>query len=70
MPVPTRTRRFPHTALLILEWYLGRLIRDDGKDNLTAVHVPLAMLIMGSAGILAARAWRLHRTATRDNIEA
>ena len=35
------------TVLLVLESYLGGLIRDDGKDTLTAVHVPLAMAIMG-----------------------
>lgn len=34
-------------VLLILESYLGGLIRDDSKDSLTAVHVPLAMAIMG-----------------------
>ena len=35
------------TALLVLEAYIGGLIRDDGKDTLTAVHVPLGMAIMG-----------------------
>ena len=34
------------TVLLILEAYLGGLIRDDGHDTLTAVHVPLAMAMM------------------------
>jgi hypothetical protein len=34
------------TVLLVLEAYLGGLIRDDGKDTLTAVHVPLAMALM------------------------
>ena len=34
------------TVLLIVEAYIGGLIRDDSKDNLTAVHVPLAMAIM------------------------
>jgi hypothetical protein len=33
-------------ALLVLESWLGGAIRDDGKDALTAVHVPLAMAIM------------------------
>jgi hypothetical protein len=33
-------------VLLAVEAYLGGLIRDEGKDVLTAVHVPLAMLIM------------------------
>jgi hypothetical protein len=35
------------TVLLILESYLGGLIRDNGKDSLTAVHIPLAMALMG-----------------------
>jgi hypothetical protein len=34
------------TVLLVLESWLGGLIRDDGKDTLTAVHVPLAMALM------------------------
>ena len=33
-------------VLFLLESYLGGLIRDDGKDKLTAVHVPLALGIM------------------------
>ncbi len=37
------------TVLLVLEGYLGGLIRDQGKDTLTAVHVPLAMALMGLA---------------------
>jgi uncharacterized membrane protein len=36
-------------VLLVVEAYLGGLIRDEGKDVLTAVHVPLAMLIMALA---------------------
>jgi uncharacterized membrane protein YfcA len=36
-------------VLLIVEYLLGSLISDDSKDTLTAVHVPLAMLIMGLA---------------------
>lgn len=35
------------TVLLVLEAYLGGLIRDEHVDSLTAVHVPLAMAIMG-----------------------
>jgi hypothetical protein len=35
------------TVLLVLQSYLGGLIRDDGKDTLTVVHVPLAMALMG-----------------------
>jgi uncharacterized membrane protein YfcA len=36
-------------VLLIVEYILGSLISDDSKDTLTAVHVPLAMVIMGLA---------------------
>jgi lipopolysaccharide export LptBFGC system permease protein LptF len=36
-------------VLLVVESYLGGLIRDHGKDTLTAVHVPLAMAIMALA---------------------
>jgi uncharacterized membrane protein YfcA len=36
-------------VLLIVEYFLGKLISDNSKDTLTAVHVPLAMLIMGLA---------------------
>lgn len=35
------------TVVLVLESYIGGLIRDASKDTLTAVHVPLAMLLMG-----------------------
>jgi len=35
------------TVLLIIQAYIGGLITDEGKDVLTAVHVPLAMVIMG-----------------------
>jgi uncharacterized membrane protein YfcA len=34
------------TVLLILQAYIGGLITDDGKDTLTAVHVPFAMILM------------------------
>ena len=43
-------------VLLGLESYLGGAIRDAGKDTLTAVHVPLAMLLMGLAVWLPVRA--------------
>jgi hypothetical protein len=46
------------TVLLAFEAYLGGLIRDDSKDTLTAVHVPLAMAIMALAVWLLARARR------------
>jgi hypothetical protein len=44
------------TALLVLEAYLGGLIRDDGVDSLTAVHIPLAMALMALAVWLPLRA--------------
>lgn len=46
------------TALLVGESYIGGLIRDQGKDTLTAVHVPLAMGIMGLSAWLLARSRR------------
>ena len=46
------------TAVLVLESYLGGLIRDAGKNTLTAVHVPLAMALMGLAVWLPLRARR------------
>jgi hypothetical protein len=45
-------------VLLAGESYLGGLIRDHGKDSLTAVHVPLAMAIMGLVVWLPTRAAR------------
>lgn len=49
------------TVLLIVEAYIGGLIRDDSKDTLTAVHVPLAMAIMALVVWLPLRA-RTRRT--------
>lgn len=46
------------TVLLIVESYLGGLIRDQSKNTLTAVHVPLAMALMGLAVWLPLRAKR------------
>lgn len=46
------------TALLVVESYLGGLIRDESKDTLTAVHVPLAMAIMAVVVWLPLRARR------------
>jgi small-conductance mechanosensitive channel len=43
-------------VLLILEYLFGKLISDSSKDALTAVHIPLAMLIMGLAVWLPVRA--------------
>lgn len=47
-------------VILVVEAYLGGLIRDDSKDALTAVHIPLAMALMGLAAWLTARAARHH----------
>lgn len=46
------------TVLLIVEAYLGGLITDDGKDAVTALHVPLALSIMAVAVWLPVRAAR------------
>lgn len=46
------------TALIVVESYIGGLIRDDGQDTLTAVHVPIAMAIMGMAVWLSLRSAR------------
>jgi heme A synthase len=43
-------------VLLAAEAYIGGLIRDNGKDTLTAVHVPLAMAIMALVVWLPTRA--------------
>lgn len=51
------------TALLVVESYLGGLIRDQGKDTLTALHVPVAMAIIGLAAWLLARSRRPPVTA-------
>lgn len=45
------------TVLLVLEAWLGGLVRD-GSDALTIVHVPLAMALMGVAVWLPLRARR------------
>lgn len=50
-------------VLLIVESYLGGLIRDSSKDTLTIVHVPLAMAIMGVTVWLSLTAARLRRAA-------
>lgn len=43
-------------VLLVLESWIGGMIRDDGKDALTAVHVPFAMAIMAVSVWLPLRA--------------
>ena len=44
------------TVLLALEAYIGGLIADESKDTLTAVHIPIAMALMGLAVWLPVRA--------------
>lgn len=46
------------TALILAEAYIGGQIRDASKDTLTAIHVPLGMVIMGLAVWLPMRAAR------------
>jgi hypothetical protein len=43
-------------VLLGGEAYLGGAIRDDGRDVLTAVHVPLALVIVALVVWLSLRA--------------
>lgn len=43
-------------VLLVVESYIGGLVRDAGRDTLTAVHVPLAMALMALAVWLPMRA--------------
>ncbi|WP_375502117.1 hypothetical protein [uncultured Jatrophihabitans sp.] len=50
---------------LFVEAYIGGRITDDGNDTLTAVHVPLAMAVMGLAVWLPLRA-RSGRSARVD----
>lgn len=49
------------TVLLVVEAYMGGLIRDSGKDTLTAVHVPLAMALMALVVWLPMRSMRSPR---------
>ena len=51
-------------VLLALESWLGGAIRDDGKDVLTAVHVPLGMAIMALVVWLPVRARRASASTT------
>ena len=53
-------------VLLVVESYLGGRITDDGNDLLTAVHVPLALALMGLAVWLPFRA-RSARTRRPDS---
>jgi len=47
-------------VLLVLEGWIGGLIHNNGKATLTAVHVPLAMALMGLVAWLSARAAKRH----------
>ena len=46
------------TTLMLTESYLGGLIRDDSQDALTAVHIPLAMIITSLVVYLVFRGMR------------
>lgn len=46
------------SALLVVEAYIGGLIRDSGRDSLTPVHIPLAMAIIGLSAWLCMRSRR------------
>lgn len=46
------------TVVLVLESYIGGVIRDSSKDTLTAVHVPLAMVLTALVVWLPLRATR------------
>lgn len=48
-------------VLMLVEAFIGGLIRDDSKDTLTAVHVPLAMAIMAVTVWLSLKAVQLRR---------
>lgn len=50
-------------VLALAQTGVGHLITDKGMDGLIAVHVPLAMVIMGLTGWLTAWAIRARRTA-------
>lgn len=47
----------------LAESYLGGLIRDNDKQSLTPVHVPLGMAILGLVVFLAVKAAHLRRNA-------
>ena len=49
-------------VLLILEAWIGGQIRDQSRDALTAVHIPLAMALMALVVWLPLRAARTPRT--------
>lgn len=49
------------TVLLVLEGFIGGLIRDSSKDTLTSVHVPLAMVLMALVVWLPMRSMRSPR---------
>ena len=48
-------------VLLLVESFIGGLIRDDSKDTLTVVHVPLALAVMALTVWLSAKAAHLRK---------
>lgn len=51
-------------VLLVVESYIGGLIRDNGKDSLTIAHVPVAMALMGLGTWLSLRSSTVRRSAS------
>ena len=49
------------SVLIGVESYLGGVIVDNGKDSLTAFHVPIAMALMGTVTWLAVKSAQLRR---------
>ncbi|MCW2607895.1 MAG: hypothetical protein JWO60_2588 [Frankiales bacterium] len=52
------------SGAFLVESYMGGLIRDEDRQALTVVHVPLAMVITGVTAWLALQA--VHRGRTQD----
>lgn len=50
-------------ALLVIQTALGQAISDGHERALVAIHVPLAMLIMGVGACLSVAAFRLRRSS-------
>jgi heme A synthase len=54
-------------VLLIVEAYLGGRITNDGNDLVTAVHIPLALVLMGLAVWLPFRARQARARTPESN---
>ena len=51
----------PLAVAFLGESYIGGLIRDNDKQSLTPIHVPLGMIILGLIVFLAVKASHLRR---------